>query len=176
MLYPQKTTLMVEGVMMEIKTIKIDPPKDCNIIIGQAHFIKTAEDLYEVLVNSVPNVQFGIGFCESSGPCLVRHEGNDPELRRLAAEKAFEISCGHSFLIFLRNAYPLNVLDKIKMVSEVCTVHAATANPLEVIIAETTQGRGIIGVIDGLKSKGIETDKDIAQRRQFLRKIGYKLE
>ena len=127
---------------MELKTVKIEPPKDCNTIFGTAHFIKTAEDLYEALVNSVPNIQFGLGFCESSGPCLVRHEGNDVELRRLAAEKAFEIGCGHSFLIFIRNAYPLNVLDKIKKVPEVCTVYAATANPLEVIIAETAQGRG----------------------------------
>lgn len=162
--------------MMEIKTVKIDPPKDCNTIIGMAHFIKTAEDIYEALVNSVPNIQFGLGFCESSGPCLVRHEGNDVELRRLAAEKAFEIGCGHSFLIFIKNAYPLNVLDKIKKVPEVCTVYAATANPLEVLIAETSQGRGIIGVVDGLKSKGIETDNDITERRKFLRRIGYKLE
>ena len=160
---------------MELKTVKIEPPKDCNTILGMAHFIKTAEDLYEALVNSVPNIQFGLGFCESSGPCLVRHEGNDVELRRLAAEKAFEIGCGHSFLIFIKNAYPLNVLDKIKKVPEVCTVYAATANPLEVIIAETAQGRGIIGVVDGLKSKGIETEEDLAERRQFLRKIGYKL-
>lgn len=160
---------------MELKTIKIEPPKDCNIILGMAHFIKTAEDLYEAMVNSVPNIQFGLGFCESSGPCLVRHEGNDSELKRLAGEKAFEIGCGHSFLVFIKNAYPLNVLDKIKQVPEVCTVFAATANPLEVLIAETSQGRGIIGVVDGLKSKGIETDQDILERRQFLRKIGYKL-
>jgi len=160
---------------LDLKTVKIDPPKDCNTILGMAHFIKTAEDLYEALVNSVPNIQFGLGFCESSGPCLVRHEGNDVELRRLAAEKAFELGCGHSFLIFLRNAYPLNVLDKIKKVPEVCTVYAATANPLEIVIAETSQGRGIIGVVDGSKSKGIETDKDVVERRQFLRKIGYKL-
>ena len=162
--------------MIEIKTVKIDPPKDSNTIIGMAHFIKTAEDIYEALVNSVPNIQFGLGFCESSGQCLVRHEGNDVELRRLAAEKAFEIGCGHSFLIFIKNAYPLNVLDKIKKVPEVCTVYAATANPLEVLIAETTQGRGIIGVVDGLKTKGIETDNDITERRKFLRRIGYKLE
>jgi adenosine/AMP kinase len=155
--------------------VKIDPPKECNTILGTAHFIKTAEDLYEALVNSVPNIQFGLGFCESSGPCLVRHEGNKTELRRLASEKAFEIGCGHSFVIFIKNAYPLNVLDKIKKVPEVCTIHAATANPLEVIIAETAQGRGIIGVVDGLKSKGIETNEDIAERRDFLRKIGYKL-
>lgn len=160
---------------MEIKTVKIQPPPECNVILGMAHFIKTAEDLYEALVNSVPNIKFGLGFCESSGPCLVRHEGNDEELRRLAAEKAFEIACGHSFLIFIKNAYPLNVLDKIKKAPEVCTVYAATANPLEVIVAETEQGRAIIGVVDGYKSKGIETDKDIAERRVFLRKIGYKL-
>jgi adenosine/AMP kinase len=160
---------------LEFKTVKIEPPKDCNVILGQAHFIKTAEDLHEALVNSVPNIAFGLGFCESSGPCLVRHEGNDGELRRLAAEKAFEIACGHSFLIYLKNAYPLNVLDKIKKVPEVCAVYAATANPLEIIIAETEQGRGIIGVVDGYRSKGIENDKDIAERRGFLRKIGYKL-
>jgi uncharacterized protein len=160
---------------MELKSIKVEPPKDCNTILGMAHFIKTAEDLYEALVNSVPNIQFGLGFCESSGPCLVRHEGNNPELRQLAAQKAFEIGCGHSFLIYIKNAYPLNVLDKIKKVPEVCTVYAATANSLEVLIAETSQGRGIIGVVDGLKSKGIENDEDLAERRQFLRKIGYKL-
>jgi uncharacterized protein len=160
---------------LELKIVKIEPPKDCNTVVGMAHFIKTAEDLYEALVNSVPNVQFGLGFCESSGPCLVRHEGNDPELRRLASEKAFEIGCGHSFLIYIKNAYPLNVLDKIKKVPEVCTVYAATANPLEVIVAETDQGRGIIGVIDGSKSKGIENEDDVRDRRSFLRKIGYKL-
>ncbi len=160
---------------MDLITVKIDPPIDCNTIIGMAHFIKTTEDLYEALVNSVPNIKFGLGFCESSGPCLVRHEGNDEELRNLAAEKALEIGCGHSFLIYIRNAYPLNVLDKIKKVPEVCTIYAATANPIEVLIAETTQGKGIIGVVDGLKSKGIETDVDIKERRGFLRKIGYKL-
>jgi uncharacterized protein len=160
---------------MELVIVKIEPPKDCNIIIGLAHFIKTAEDLYEALVNSVPNIKFGLGFCESSGPCLVRHEGNDDELRGLATKKAFEISCGHSFLIYIKNAYPLNVLEKIKKVPEVCTIFAATANPLEILIAETDQGRGIIGVIDGFKSKGIETEVDIAERRTFLRKIGYKL-
>lgn len=161
--------------MVEFKTVKIDPPKDANIILGQAHFIKTVEDLYEALVNAVPTIKFGLGFCESSGSCLVRHEGNEKELRHLAAQKAFEIACGHSFLIVLRNAYPINVLDKVKNVPEVCTIYAATANPLEVLIAETTQGRGIIGVVDGFKSKGIETDADIQERKDFLRKIGYKL-
>ena len=161
--------------MFEFKTVKIEVPKDCNVVLGMAHFIKTIEDLYEALVNAVPNIKFGIGFCESSGPCLVRHEGNDEKLRRLAAEKAFEIACGHSFIIFLKNAYPINVLDKIKKVPEVCTIYAATSNPLEVITAETKQGRGIVGVIDGLKSKGIETEEDIKARKEFLRKIGYKL-
>jgi uncharacterized protein len=160
---------------LDIKTVKIDPPKECNVILGMAHFIKTAEDLYEALVNATPNIKFGLGFCESLGPCLVRYEGNDSELRSLAKQKAFEIACGHSFLIYIKNAYPLNVLDKIKKVPEVCTIYAATANPLEVLIAETSQGRGIIGVVDGLKSKGIEKDEDIKERREFLRKIGYKL-
>jgi len=160
---------------LEFKVVKIYPPKDCNVILGMAHFIKTAEDLYEALVNSVPNIAFGLGFCESSGPCLVRHEGNDEELRRNAAEKALEIGCGHSFLIYIKNAYPLNVLDKIKKVPEVCTIYAATANQLEVIVAETAQGRGIIGVVDGQKSRGIESDADVSEWRQFLRKIGYKL-
>lgn len=161
--------------MPEFKTVKIEVPEDSNVILGMAHFIKTVEDLYEALVNAVPNIKFGIGFCESSGPCLVRHEGNDEELRRLAAEKALEIACGHSFIIFLKNAYPLNVLDNIRKVPEVCTIYAATANPLEIVIVETEQGRGIIGVVDGLKSKGIEKQEDIKARKEFLRKIGYKL-
>ncbi len=161
--------------MLEFKTVKVEPPKDCNIILGMAHFIKTTEDLYEALVNAVPTIKFGLGFCESSGPCLIRHEGNDPELRQLAAQKAYEIGCGHNFIIIIKNAYPINVLDKIKTVPEVCTIHAATANPLEIIIAETDQGRGIMGVIDGFKNKGIETEENIKERKDFLRKIGYKL-
>ena len=161
--------------MLQFKTVKIEALENRNVILGMAHFIKTVEDLYEALVNAVPNIKFGIGFCESSGPCLVRHEGNDEELRRLAAEKAFEIACGHSFIIFLKNAYPINVLDKIKKVPEVCTIYAATSNPLEVIIAETKQGRGIVGVIDGLKSKDIETEEGIRARKEFLWKVGYKL-
>ncbi|MBX5327070.1 MAG: adenosine-specific kinase [Candidatus Bathyarchaeia archaeon] len=160
---------------MELTTVKIEPPKDCNVILGMAHFIKTVEDLYEALVNSVPSIKFGIGFCESSGPCLVRVEGNDEELKQLAAKTAFNLAAGHSFVVFIKNAYPLNVLDKIKHVPEVCTIYASTANPLEVIIAETTQGRGIIGVVDGFKSKGIETENDVKARKEFLRKIGYKL-
>jgi adenosine/AMP kinase len=160
---------------MEFTTVKIDVPKECNVILGMAHFIKTVEDLYEALVNSVPNIRFGIGFCESSGPCLVRCEGNDDELKQLATKTALGLAAGHSFVIYIKNAYPLNVLDKIKHVPEVCTIYAATANPLGVIIAETEQGRGIIGVVDGFKSKGIETENDIKTRKEFLRKIGYKL-
>ena len=161
--------------MVKFKTVKVEPPKECNVIVGMAHFIKTAEDLYEALVTAVPQVKFGLGFCESSGPCLVRTEGNDPELRRFAAEKAFEIGCGHSFIIIMKNVYPINVLDKVKAVPEVCTIFAATANPLEIIIAETEQGRGIIGVVDGYKSKGVESAENVRERREFVRKIGYKL-
>jgi len=162
--------------MLEFKKVKIEVPEGCNVILGMAHFIKTVEDLYEALVNAVPNIKFGIGFCESSGPCLVRHEGNDRELRQTAAKQAYEIACGHSFIIILKNAYPINVLDKVKNIPEACTIYAATSNPLEVIIAETSQGRGIVGVIDGFRSKGIETDKDIKARRKFLRKTSYKLD
>lgn len=161
--------------MLEFKIVKIQPPPDTNLIIGQAHFIKTTEDLHEAMVNAAPNIKFGLAFCESSGPCLVRHEGNDPELRRWAAEKALEIGCGHSFLIVLKNAYPINVLDKVKAVPEVCAIHAASANPLEIVIAENEQGRGIVGVVDGFHSKGIETEENVKERREFLRKIGYKL-
>lgn len=160
---------------MELKLVKIDVPKDCNMVLGMAHFIKTVEDLYEALKNAVPNIKFGIGFCESSGPCLVRHEGNDEELKTLASKVAFELACGHSFVIFMKNAYPINVLDKIKHVPEVCSIYVATANPVEVIVAETEQGRGILGVVDGLKSKGIETETDVEERKAFLRKMGYKL-
>ena len=159
---------------MEFKTVKIDVPEGCNIIIGQTHFIKTTEDLYEALVNTVPQIKFGIGFVEASGKCLIRHEGNDEELRKLAADTAYKIGAGHTFVIFLKNAYPINVLQRIKTVPEVCTIYCATANPIEVIIAETEQGRAIVGIIDGFKPKGIETEEDIKERREFLRKIGYK--
>ncbi len=160
---------------MELKTVKVDKPEDVNIIIGQTHFIKTVEDLYEALVNSVPNIKFGIGFCESSGACLVRTEGNDDELKNLAAQNAYNIGAGHSFIVFLRNAYPINVLGAIKAVPEVCSIFCATANPIEVIIAESEQGRGILGVVDGSKPKGIEAEPDIKWRKELLRKIGYKL-
>jgi adenosine/AMP kinase len=160
---------------LELKILKIHPDKDCNIILGTAHFMKTIEDLYEALVESVPGIKFGVGFCESSGPCLVRSEGNDGELRRLAAQKALELGAGHSFIVFIKNAYPINVLNKIKQLSEVCTIHASTANPLEIIVCETEQGRGILGVVDGPGSRGIETESDVKARREFLRKTGYKL-
>jgi len=160
---------------VEIKIVKVEMPENCNVVLGTAHFIKTVEDIYEALVNAVPNIKFGIGFCEASGQCLVRSEGNDEELKSLAINHAARLGCGHSFIIFLKNAYPINVLDKIKQVPEVCTIHAATANPLEVIVAETEQGRGILGVIDGFKTKGTETEKDVTERKEFLRKIGYKL-
>lgn len=166
---------MNKGEHLKFEIIKIDALKDCNIILGMAHFIKTVEDLYEALVNSVPNIKFGIGFCESSGPCLIRCEGNDEELKNVATQYALKLGCGHSFIIFMKNAYPINVLGKVKQVPEVCNIYAATANPLEVIVTETEQGRGILGVVDGMKSKGIETEKDVKARKEFLRKIGYKL-
>jgi len=160
---------------LKTEIVRIETPEGCNLILGMAHFIKTVEDLYEALVGSVPNLKFGLAFCESSGPCLVRHEGTDEELRRKAAEEAFKLAAGHCFLIFLRNAYPINVLNAIKSVQEVCRIFCATANPVEVVVAETEQGRGILGVIDGYKSKGIEGEEDIKARKEFLRKIGYKL-
>lgn len=160
---------------MDLRVVKIEADEGCNVILGTAHFIKTVEDLYETLAESVPNMKFGIGFCESSGSCLVRSEGNDDELERLAAQRAFELGCGHCFIIFIRNAYPVNILNRVKQVSEVCTIHAATANPLEVIVCETEQGRGILGVVDGSRSKGIEAASDVKDRRDFLRRIRYKL-
>lgn len=160
---------------MKFEIVKIEMPEECNLVLGTAHFIKTVEDLYEALVNAVPGIKFGIGFCEASGPCLVRSEGNDTELENHAKDVAARLGCGHSFIVFLKNAFPINVLDKIKQVSEVCTIHAATANPLEIVVTETEQGRGIMGVIDGFKTKGIETPKDVKERKEFLRKIGYKL-
>jgi uncharacterized protein len=159
--------------MFEMKTVKIDP-QDCQIILGQAHFIKTVEDLHETLVNSVPGIKFGLAFCESSGPCLVRHSGTEAGLEKLAADYAFKLSCGHCFVILMKEAYPINVLPRLKEVPEVANIYAATANPLNVVIAEDDQGRGIMGVIDGLKSKGIEMETDIRERKDFLRKIGYK--
>ncbi len=160
---------------MEIKKIKIVPPEGTNVICGQTHFIKTAEDLYEALTNAVPGIKFGIAFCEASGPCLVRYEGNDTELIDLAKDYALKIGAGHFFIILIKNAFPINVLDKIKHCPEVLNIFCATANPIEILYLEDEQGKGIIGVIDGYASKGIEDEKARKERYEFLRKIGYKL-
>jgi len=160
---------------MELKTVIIEKPADVNFILGQSHFIKTVEDIHEALVTAVPKIKFGLAFCESSGPALVRWSGTDSELIELAKKNALALSAGHSFIIFLRDCYPVNVLNVVRNVPEVCHIYCATANPVEVVLAETTQGRGILGVIDGVKSKGIEGEKEIAERKEFLRKIGYKL-
>jgi uncharacterized protein len=160
---------------MDITTVTIPIPEGCNIILGQTHFIKTAEDLYEIIVGAVPGAKFGIAFTEASGPCLIRTEGNDEGLVRSCAEALQAIAAGHVFCILLRNAFPVNVLNQIKSCPEVCRIFCATANPLEVVVAASAQGKGILGVIDGLPPKGVETGQDRAQRREFLRKIGYKL-
>ncbi|MDD5583576.1 MAG: adenosine-specific kinase [Candidatus Omnitrophica bacterium] len=160
---------------MELETVKVDKPQDLNIIIGQAHFIKTVEDIYEVLVTTVPSVKFGLAFCESSGKCLIRVEANDEELKTIAIGNAMRIGCGHSFFLILKNAFPVNVLNQIKNVPEVCRIFCATANPVEIIIAQTEQGRGILGVIDGASPRGVEQEEDVRWRKEFLRKIGYKL-
>lgn len=159
---------------MKMEIVKVKIPEGCNVILGQSHFIKTVEDLYEAIVNTVPQAKFGVGFCEASGKALVRFAGNDEELQKHAAETAFEIGCGHSFVVFIKNAYPINVLQRIKDVYEVVNLYAATANPLEVIVVETEQGRGILGVVDGVKPKGIEKEEDVKERKEFVRKIGYK--
>ncbi|MCX7984401.1 MAG: adenosine-specific kinase [Bacteroidetes bacterium] len=160
---------------MELKIVKIHKPDTVNVILGQSHFIKTVEDLHEAIVQTNPTMKFGIGFCESSGAALVRWSGNDQAMIDLAKQNAFTLGCGHSFLVFIDQGYPINILNTIKSVPEVCRIYCATANPLEVIVAETDQGRGILGVIDGVRTKGIESDDDIKWRKEFLRKIGYKL-
>lgn len=160
---------------MDLMTVRIEKPDDVNMILGQAHFIKTVEDLHETLVSSVPGIQFGLAFCEASGPCLVRISGTDAELTTLASQHALEIGAGHSFIVLLRNAFPINVLNAIKALPEVCRIFCATANPVTVILAESAQGRGILGVVDGLKPKGIEGDDHVADRKALLRKFGYKL-
>lgn len=160
---------------MEFKSIKLEKPEDVNMIIGQSHFIKTVEDLYEALIGSSANIKFGISFCESSGPCLIRSEGNDDSLKKLSQDLASKISAGHSFVVVMRDAFPINVLNAIKNIQEVCFIYCATANPVEVVIAETDQGRGVMGVIDGQKPKGIEQEQDIKNRKDLLRKFKYKL-
>ncbi len=159
---------------MEIIVEKMEIPEDCNIIFGMSHFIKTVEDLYEILVNSVPDIKFGLAFNEASGPCLVRKEGTDTKLMEIAVENQRRIGAGHTFLIILRNAFPINVLPAIKNCREVANIYCATANPVQVIVAKSEQGKGVLGIIDGDSPKGIELDTDITARKNFLRKIGYK--
>lgn len=160
---------------MELKTVAIEKPEEVNLILGQSHFIKTVEDIHEALVTSVPGIQFGLAFCESSGPALVRWSGTSAAMIELAKKNALALSCGHCFIIFLSGSFPINVLNAVKMVPEVCRIYCATANPLQVIVAETAEGRGIMGVIDGVSSRGIEDDAQIAERRDLLRRFGYKL-
>ena len=160
---------------LEFEVVDIEKPVDTNIIIGQAHFIKTTEDVYEALITSVPNIKFGFAFCESSGKRLIRVEGNNEELKRIATENALKIGAGHSFVLLIRNAWPINVLNTLKLVQEITTVYCATANPVQVIIARTDKGRAIVGVVDGETPLGVEKEEDIRERREFLRKIGYKL-
>ncbi len=160
---------------MELLTVKIEKPEAVNVIIGQSHFIKTVEDLHEALVGAVPGIEFGLAFCESSGPALVRISGTDDDLVDLAKENALALSAGHVFIICLGNVFPVNVLNAVKAVPEVCSVFCATANPVEVILAESEQGRGVLGVIDGVKSTGVEGEKEIRERMSLLRRFGYKL-
>ncbi|MBN2013739.1 MAG: adenosine-specific kinase [Candidatus Altiarchaeota archaeon] len=160
--------------MIKIDTVEVEKPAELNVILGQTHFIKSVEDIYEALVTAVPGIKFGLAFCEASGDCLIRSDGSDPKLVKLAEENAQKIGAGHSFIVFLRDCYPVNVLNAIKAVPEVCRIYAATANPLEVVIIEKGDSRGILGVIDGVKPKGIESEKDKEARKSFLRKIGYK--
>jgi adenosine/AMP kinase len=160
---------------MELHAVSIERPDGLNVIVGHAHFIKTVEDIHEALVGTSPHLRFGLAFCEASGPCLVRRSGNDEELVALAIAAAEAVAAGHTFVVFVREGYPINVLNQIKAVPEVCTIHCATANPLEVLVAETELGRGVVGVVDGFVPAGVETDDDVAARTRLLRDIGYKL-
>jgi len=159
---------------VKTKSISIEMPPDLNMIFGMSHFIKTVEDLYEAIAGISTSVEFGIGFCEASGPSLIRSDGNNDELIKLAEQYAYNIACGHTFIIFMRNGYPINFLPRIKMVPEVVGIFCATSNPVEIIIAETAQGRGVLGVVDGFMPKGIENKEDKQKRHKFLRDIGYK--
>ena len=160
--------------MIKLDVVKIDIPEGTNVIIGHSHFIKTVEDLYETLASASPSLKFGIAFSEASGKRLIRYDGNDEELTKLAIENCRRISAGHTFVIYIRNGYPINVLNRIKAVEEVVRIHAATANPLQVVVAETEQGRGVLGVIDGMTPLGVESESDIKERKEILRKFGYK--
>ena len=160
--------------MIETRLVQIDVPEGTNVIVGQSHFIKTAEDIYEAMVSAVPEIKFGLAFCEASGPRLVRCEGTRNDLKELAARNALEVGAGHSFIIYIQGAFPINVLNSLKSLSEVCQIFCATANSVQIVIAQSDQGRGILGVIDGSSPLGIETAEDLEARRSFLRKIGYK--
>ena len=160
---------------MEIKVVKIENPEELNVILGQSHFIKTIEDIHEALITSCPGIKFGLAFNEASGPCLVRYSGNDDELVKLAVKNAKNVGAGHFFIIFLKDAFPINILNKIKMVPEVVRIFAASANPMEVVVYETEQGRAVLGVVDGFSPKGVENEEDIKKRKELLRKFGYKL-
>jgi hypothetical protein len=160
---------------MNIFTVAIEKPEATNLILGQAHFIKTVEDLHEAIATTAPHLRFGLAFCESSGPALVRHSGNDPQLVKLATTNALAIAAGHSFIIFIEGGFPVSILNTVKAVPEVCRIYCATANPVEVVLAESGDGRAILGVVDGVKPKGVEEAADIAARIGFLRRIGYKL-
>lgn len=159
---------------MEIKSLPLKVPEGANVLIGQSHFIKSVEDLYEAIATTVPGARFGIAFAEASGPCLVRHDGNDDDLEGSAVKICLEIGAGHSFVALLKGAYPINVLNRIKDVQEVCNIYCATANPIEVIVAQTALGRAILGIVDGCSPKGVEGDADKAERIEFLKRIGYK--
>jgi len=160
---------------MELKSVSLDIPETANIILGQSHFIKTVEDLYEVMVGTSAQVKFGLAFCEASGPCLIRNAGNDADLVAVATRNAEAVAAGHSFIIVMKEAFPINFLNSIKLCPEVCRIYCATANPVQVVVAETDQGRGILGVVDGFSPKGIEGEADVAARTGFLRQIGYKM-
>jgi adenosine/AMP kinase len=159
---------------MELKAIRLEVPDNSNIIVGQSHFIKTVEDIYEAIVNTVPQIKFGVAFCEASGPCLIRVDGNDDAMKQTAIKNAQAVAAGHTFFIAMRDAYPINLLHRIQQAPEVCSIFCATANPVEAIVAETEQGRGILGVVDGASPRGVETEEDVKKRHGFLRMIGYK--
>jgi len=168
------SNLLGEVAMIQLESVRAEFPSDANIIIGQAHFIKTVEDLYEAVVGTVPQAKFGVAFNEASGPCLTRIDGNDDDLKKIAARNAQSIAAGHVFVLVIRNAYPINLLKAIRNVDEVCSIFCATANPVEVIVVRTEQGRGIMGVVDGNSPKGVEAEPDVRSRKELLRKFGYK--
>lgn len=159
---------------MELHTVRMHIPEGANLVFGQSHFIKTVEDLHEIMLTGVPGCRFGLAFCEASGPCLIRSSGNDPDLEEAAVRNAREVACGHVFVLLMQDAYPINILPAVKGCQEVCTVFCATANPVEAIVAETGQGRGVLGVVDGVVPAGVETEAERGQRRDLLRRIGYK--